>query len=139
MNCKDLMIGDLVIFEDNVHKVTDLSLCIDGSVLVHVDGHDVQIFEHEISPIPLSEEILKANADGGSCSFDEFRSIYHLKNNGYHREISIEFDKTWHVPFVEITGMGHTTIKVNMQYVHELQHALRLCGLNELADNFKLE
>ena len=23
-------------------------------------------------------------------------------------------------------------------YVHELQHALRLCGLNELADNFKV-
>ena len=26
----------------------------------------------------------------------------------------------------------------NLQYVHELQHALRLCGLNELADNFKI-
>ena len=26
----------------------------------------------------------------------------------------------------------------NLQYVHELQHALRLCGLNELADNFKV-
>ena len=24
-------------------------------------------------------------------------------------------------------------------YFHELQHALRLCGLNELADNFKIE
>lgn len=92
----------------------------------------------KVIPIPLTEEILKANADGGSCSFDEFRSLYHLKNNGYHREISISFDKTWHVPFVEITGMGHATIKINMQYVHELQHALRLCGLNDLADNFKV-
>lgn len=25
-----------------------------------------------------------------------------------------------------------------LYYVHELQHALRLCGLNELADNFKV-
>lgn len=24
-------------------------------------------------------------------------------------------------------------------YIHELQHALRLCGLNDLADNFKIE
>lgn len=95
--------------------------------------------ERSIHPIPLTEDILKANADGGSCSFDEFRSLYHLKNNGYHREISISFDKTWSVPFVEITGMGQTTIKVNMQYVHELQHALRLCGLTKLADNFKIE
>ena len=26
----------------------------------------------------------------------------------------------------------------NLRYVNELQHALRLCGLNELADNFKV-
>lgn len=26
----------------------------------------------------------------------------------------------------------------NIQYIHELQHVLRPCGLNELADNFKM-
>lgn len=28
---------------------------------------------------------------------------------------------------------------IHIYYVHELQHALRLCGLNELADNFKVK
>ena len=28
---------------------------------------------------------------------------------------------------------------LTIRYVHELQHALRLCGLHELADNFKVE
>lgn len=27
----------------------------------------------------------------------------------------------------------------NLCYVHELQHCLHVCGLNELADNIKLE
>jgi len=31
------------------------------------------------------------------------------------------------------------TTNVRVNYVHQLQHALRLCGLNELANNFKLE
>ena len=26
----------------------------------------------------------------------------------------------------------------NCKYVHNLQHALRLCGFDELADNFKI-
>lgn len=29
-------------------------------------------------------------------------------------------------------------LRINIDYVHELQQALRLCGLNELADNFKI-
>ena len=32
----------------------------------------------------------------------------------------------------------HSFLRINVFYVHELQHALRLCGLNELADNFKI-
>ncbi len=28
--------------------------------------------------------------------------------------------------------------KTYINYVHELQHALRLCGLTDLADNFKV-
>lgn len=34
---------------------------------------------------------------------------------------------------------GHCTITITeCLYVHQLQHALRLCGLTELADNFKV-
>lgn len=129
MKANELMIGDLA----------QTKFECPFKVLVLGCGTISDNLEEDVIPIPLTEDILKANADGGSCSFDEFRSLYHLKCNGYHREISIEFDKTWFVPFVEITGMGRTAIKVNMQYVHELQHALRLCGLSDVADNFKIE
>lgn len=36
-----------------------------------------------------------------------------------------------------IAGCLHTRIK-NIHMVHELQHSLRLCKLDELADNFKV-
>lgn len=31
-----------------------------------------------------------------------------------------------------------TSLCAKVKYVHELQHALRLCGLSELADNLKI-
>lgn len=136
MKANELQIGDWVSYKNHVGLVSSLTT---NGVCVNFNNSFVGADDSEITPIPLTEKILKANADGGSCSFNEFRSLYHLKNNGYHQDITIEFDKSWFVPFVEITGMGRTTIKVDMQYVHELQHALRLCGLNDLADSFKVE
>lgn len=31
-----------------------------------------------------------------------------------------------------------TSLCAKVKYVHELQHALRLCGLSELAENLKI-
>lgn len=125
MKAKELMIGDLVIFEDNIHKITDLSLCIDGRAFVQVDGHDGYIFEHEISPIPLTEDILKTNGWKGTA-------LYWSKHK-VPFEISILICRT--TPFIN----GHGSVCYYIKYVHELQHALRLCGLQKLADNFKIE
>lgn len=116
MKAKELTIGDLVIFEDNIHKITDLSLCIDGSVLVRINGHNVQIFKHEISPIPLTEEILKLNGLNpiSYCDLSMPRWFMSIRN-------------------------GYRHVEMPFQYVHQLQHALRLCGLNDIADNLKVE
>lgn len=127
MNAKELMICDLVIYEDNIHKITDLSLCIDESVLVHVDGYECHIFEHEISPIPLTKEILKANGfweeGGGFAKF--FPGVGKFT--------------TWKSRIEDIQCTLFGTVELPLRYVHQLQHALRLCGLQELADNFKVK
>lgn len=95
--------------------------------LVHID---------ELKPIPLTEEILKMNGFEENLYYldkliDDYTSIhwtdqnpFKLKNEGYPR-VSI-FTKAIDIRYLPCT------------YVHELQHALRLCGLTELADNFKL-
>lgn len=73
-------------------------------------------------PIRLTFEILVANGylfDG--TTYDWFRESKHkLKIFGFC------------APFLVLGG-------VEITYVHELQHALRLCGEDEVADNFKVE
>ena len=62
-------------------------------------------------PIPLTPEVLKLNNVGKYLSYD-FSQGYLMFQIGFRT--------------------------IDIKYVHELQHALRLCCLNELADNFKV-
>jgi len=77
--------------------------------------------------IPISEEILKAN--GFECDKIQDMCILLVK------ELStcIEWNKTSQTLFIN-DGFLPKRIK----YVHELQHALRLIGLNTFADNLKI-
>lgn len=69
-----------------------------------------------LTPIPLTPEILWKN-----CESPDIVEWYpEHPTTAYH--IHIE--------------QGYITIDGSIHYVHELQHALRLCGLKELADNF---
>ena len=78
-------------------------------------------------PIPLTHEILEKNGfwvmekvDNGAEEYIVYATggliFYYNRDNDYH------FPNT----------------PISWKYVHQLQHALRLCGLNELADNFKI-
>ena len=86
---------------------------------------DAEFLDH--IPIPLTEEMLKAN--GFEYYSDEY--IYWLDEDGLEPPFRI---------FRNSKGVLRISVGyklVVLRYVHELQHALRLCGLNELADNFK--
>lgn len=87
----------------------------DGFLSSHIEN---------IEPIPLTEEILEKN---GWCYDSEL-------NNWWHE--GVEF-LIWHDEKIGFYCCNITTITLNE--VHRLQHLLRLCGLNELADNFKIE
>lgn len=87
---------------------------------------DFKLAEKEGSPLPLTEDILKANG------FECFVLPNHKKLYSYNNKEIILF---WNDGAeIDLLGVSRTIISV-----HELQHALRLCGLNELADNFKIE
>lgn len=77
-----------------------------------------------IEPIPLTEEILKKNG--------------RLYNGGWrryllHDNMNVSYDLDRHQFEYKYSRIE------NIRYVHQLQHILRLCGLNEIADNFKVE
>lgn len=93
-------------------------------------------FDNEIEPIPLTIEILEKNgwkaAKNGTGEF-----ILWVEENGEQRfnpDLTITLD---------ITGswlkMNHGVFKgLYLDHVHVLQHALRLSGYNQLANNFKI-
>lgn len=79
-----------------------------------------------VEPIPLTPEILKKKG------FKIDASMRFLN----HEEFSIEYSLG--DAYTRIFYEG-TIVHKHINYVHELQHALRLCGLNDLADNFEVE
>jgi hypothetical protein len=115
MDCKDLMIGDLV-------NVNGLNLKVGA---IHAD--EIGVFDPDfkiywcsddgldrIDPIPLTEEIL-------------------VKNGWRKESITIDGDyANWHgeIPVCQEEEEFNYE-RVELTYVHQLQHLLRLCGIEK--------
>lgn len=137
-----LMIGDILMATyDDGEKVISFPVVVDGidenGTLVDGDCYiswhpllpehkDIE-YADELAPIPLTEEILKAKG------FARKPLLKRWIIDGELELIEDSMDNTkleyWFSVSVQYICLIH--------YVHQLQHALRLCGLNELADNFK--
>jgi len=114
MKAQDLMIGDWISYGVKPVQVLQLS------------DTEYKGFE----PIPLTSEILEENADGGWCNYQsepEGRSIYHIGKVAVY----VEWERIVPSPYIELHGLGDTFFKGYVNYVHELQHALRLCGIEK--------
>lgn len=134
MKVTELMIGDYVKFKDDIYIFEEISA--QGWVhLIYPDtGIRVNIISDYIidllEPIPLTPEILKANGFEQNINYEddysfEDTTIIFKHNNKYLFTASINGSK----------GM----LYLCANYVHELQHAFKICGLNELANNLKLK
>ena len=80
--------------------------------------------EYKPQPIPLTPEILEKNG------WKEAQ-FWHEYQDGKNTIQSCLPDMRGIINGVEIQHF-------KCEYVHQYQHLLRLCGLNELADNFKV-
>ena len=110
MNSKELMIGDWVLYGDKSVKVLQLS----------------ENSEYDwVKPILLTPEILEKN---GWKRYGTFMDV--MADEDTH--FSWGEDKYGAMLYQDECYM------CNCKYVHTLQHALRLCGFDELADNFKV-
>ena len=125
METKELMIGDKVM-------VKVLSQIPDTYVLHTWTANDYSR-DLQVKPIPLTPEILEKNG------FILHGKTYILKWRG----ADIHWRKT--DGYASITAPNNLKLEGWCSisngyfcYVHILQHALRLCGLDELADNFKV-
>lgn len=134
MKVTELMIGDYVKFKDDIYIFEEISA--QGWVhLIYPDtGIRVNIISdyimHLLEPVPLTPEILKTNGFEQNINYEddysfEDTTIIFKHNDKYLFTASINGSK----------GM----LYLCANYVHELQHALKICGLNKLADNLKLK
>lgn len=134
MKANELMIGDWI--QNTNHKIGKvIGFSYDIQIDSENERNDIVIRYNEnltcfsgcklISPIPLTPEILEKNGINGGVWEDYYGHTLLVNNN----RIKYFFD-------------GHRRLDLpynRVIYVHELQRALRCCGLNELADNFKID
>ena len=87
-----------------------------------------------LEPIPLTSEILEKN--GFKHSATEEDSDYFDNREG---DLYYCLNRTAD-GYMSCIDVAHSfTISGLIKYVHELQHILRLCNLDKLADNLKME
>ena len=152
MKATELMIGDWVCLKDDTK--CEFPLKVDGVLTddISLEGEGfLGGVDGLIRPIPITPEILEKNG-------------WHFDLTPYEKDLNeccgMSIDKHWCYAdtnidislFFPITGEEMGRLDVNNHhlkrylefvlrdtlYVHELQRALRLCGLDELADNFKI-
>ena len=135
MKANELMIGDKVM-------VKVLSQIPDTYVLHTWTANDYSR-DIQVKPITLTPEILEKNgfvqeddAYMDDISYKCFCGIltWHHSAN----DIIVSYDGSKEFTITNDLGYPCDEITLYRPKVHELQHALRLCGLNELADNFKI-
>lgn len=138
MEANELMIGDWVLKDEEYIKVTDI---YEQNGVYYLNDDTTPITS--VKPIPLTAEIFEKNGFDKFLGLGRFVSKY-IKTQEVSIMIDVLFCKDSHIvvdiekqSFVE--GTRNSLHSCDIQALHELQNALRLCRLNKFADGFKME
>lgn len=138
MKASELMIGDWVDYDPNVFNDDEYQPRLPSKRIQVARGEDIDLAEENCySPIPLTEDILKAN--GWEKNDPNWLSVLRMsyKKDNHRFTLSCYIEKGKWTVYIHDAGITELN-RFHPSYVHELQHALRLCGLSEYADNFKV-
>lgn len=128
MKVTELMLGDWVTYDGVPSQVTMTSS--EGVVMLLKEGKVVFTNSEQLNPIPLTEELLKVNDLKLSMYYTaDGRQMYTYEESNF----TLYFNRKQN-----IYNVSRTDVSVQLQYVHELQHYLRLINLQGLAVNFKI-
>ena len=148
MKANELMVGDFVLTPlGKIAKVFEIS-SIDNEIGAFFTPADGDVFDlTEIKPIPVTSEILSAN-DWDSQWHDD-GEVYFF--NGNNIGDAVDFN----VRRADESNKGDLSLfdgdilipmwnaEIEVRYVHEIQHLLRIVSNNpfaiRLADNFKIK
>ena len=145
MKCRDFMVGDLIM---NSHgfpmQITSVG---DNYLYADFEGNEGDVWEYDDkinvpNPIPITREFLEKNGfEWKESAYDhdfdfallwlkEKRTYIELRN--FNKTIAIWFD------YIMPNDGVYADIVFPVKYVHEMQQVLRLAGLDDFANNFKI-
>lgn len=111
MKANELIIGDWIYRPDCFDQVKEIR----QNGIIGLDSARGLIPFLELEPIPLIPEILEKNG------FSNKGTLWYLEEDNFELEHNNNDSFIWIV--------GDVYIVASIKYVHELQHALRLCGI----------
>ena len=146
MEAKDLMIGDWVLHNWGEKQPCKVVAISEEEINVFVGEDVIDLNEGEFEPIPIIDEFLEKN---GFVNKDVTIDLFGRKscwNATYQRtgtarngnDIFINYKIDTNCLIITHQANNFMYFGIVVKYVHELQHALRLVGLSEIANNLKV-
>lgn len=132
IRCKDLIVGDWVA---NRNGSPMQIVAVDEDNAYACEGNEERpwIFGdnegYEPKPIPLTPEILEKN---GFIKVNSQRYDYGSPDNDCYVKVNPKKN------MIHVNGRNANINLYSHSFIHELQRALRCCGLWDIADNFKI-
>lgn len=147
-----LMIGDLVRLNKDVsiksgtivkvrsidgeRHFQELTGCATCVPIDDIDGMSYGVLLEYLEPIPLTPEILEKNGFENDFYEEESVADYHtIRLEGYSLKNNIdgidEYLITWCNGSLNVTTDFHGCVQKEIAYVHDLQHALKLCDIEK--------
>ena len=140
MKANELMTGDLVQVKDCIDQsyyfdeyepgeIVQVREILDNGINPNWAGAEVSsiLGLEDIQPIPITPEILEKNFGVVERSSDGYSCVI-------NRELLLAFhlEATLDIWIAQPSDWPHLTYSLPLpRYVHELQHALRLCGIKK--------
>ena len=150
IKCRDLMVGDWCCDRHGFPmQITNVGGDYAYATFEGNEGDPWEFDDKDEQPegIPLTKEILDANGFRYEKDYGQFyRSIV----GSYYNELNMCACVEWressegcsivYIDCMKLTDSKESSVTIRTEfYVHTLQHALRLVGLSEIADNFKYD
>jgi len=136
MNVKELQIGDYVNYRGQIIKVTSLYDKGGSNEVGWSDKEEVWVNADNVKPIPLTQEILEKNGftEGEYKNYCGY--VFYLSVDGFRKiglTMSYKNNFLWCERIKQNfpNSIGDKYVIQHLDYVHELQHALRLCGIEK--------